>query len=250
MIITSNLKKGSFLTIGLFIFLNLGLCGQDTSRFIDTRDELLNYAEAVYGSDDMIINGRIYVPQHTLAEGHPYFEIADWVMGDVFIRGHRFKNLKLKYDIDLDEFVLYIEDKYQRKNYLVLNHHYVDSVYLGKYIFINTAAYPGIGRDLGYAELVYDNGLIFLVTYEKDFKKQYSESKPYGEYGKQYAERYIASEGSVSKVTSKKAFLKYFESYKKEIRRYMKKQKINYRKAGSGTLKNLFTYCHELYSGQ
>jgi hypothetical protein len=206
----------------------------------------VNYADAVYGSDDMIISGRIYIPQHTLAEGHPYFEVADWVTGDVFIRGHRYKNQKLKYDVELDEFVLYIEDRYQRKNYLVLNHHYVDSVRIGKYFFINTGAIPEVGNDIGYAELVYDDGMIFLVKYQKDFKKEYSESKPYGEYGKQYAERFICEGGQVFKVTSKRAFLNYFEDHKKAIKRYMKKQKINYKKAGSGALKELVGHCHEI----
>ncbi len=245
---TLTINKRLFLTWGLLSFFLYGLHGQDESRLLDGRDELLEYAGAVYGSDDMLINGRIYVPQHTLAEGHPYFETADWVLGNVFVRGHEFEDNKLKYDIELDEFVLYIEDKYQRKNYLVLNHHYVDSVRLGKYLFVNTAIYPPIATDLGYTELVYDEGLVFVVKYKKDFKKQYSESKPYGEYGKQYADRYIVMDGNIHKVTSKRAFLNFFENEKREIRRYMKKQKINYNKAGSGTLKSLVAHCHEIHS--
>ena len=185
---------------------------------------------------------------HSLAEGHPYFETVDWIIGHVFVRGNKFEGVKLKFDIELDEFILYIEDKYQRKNYLVLNHHYVDSVAMGKYLFVNTGILPEIGRDIGYAERVYNSDLIFLVKYTKDFKKQYSESKPYGEYSKQNSDRYIAERGQLTKVTTRSSFLKYFEAYKKELKRYMKKQKINYKKANSGELYNLLNHCHALRS--
>ena len=241
-------NKSTSLYILVLMFFSSYAISQDSPVYLEDRESLVEFTNSVYGSDDMLINGRIYVPQHSLAEGHPYFEIMDWINGDIYVRGRQFENQKLKFDIELDEFVLYIEDKFKRKNYLVLNHHYVDSVRLGKYLFVNTDIMPEIGKSLGYAELVYNNKLIFLVKYKKDFKKQYSESKPHGEYSKQNADRYIAENGQVEKVSSKKAFLNYFEPHKKEIKRYMKKQKIKYNKANSGALYNLLDHCHALRS--
>jgi hypothetical protein len=219
---------------------------QENAILLEDKESLVAYTDSDYGSDDMLINGRIYVPLHSLAEGHPYFQTIDWILGHVFVRGKTFEDVKLKFDIELDEFILYIEDKYGRKNYLVLNHHYVDSVAMGKYLFVNTATLPEVGRDIGYAERVYNSDLIFLVKYNKDFKKQYSESKPYGEYSKQNSDRYIAERGRLVKVTTRNSFLNYFEAHKKELKRYMKKQKINYKKANSGELHNLLNYCHAL----
>ena len=239
-------NKRSLFLLFWTVFIPFMSTGQGSDIYLDEPDKLVEYANHVYGSNDLLITGRIYVPQHSLAEGHPYFGIADWILGDVYVRSDRFENQKLKYDIELDEFILYIEDAYQRKNYLVLNHHYVDSIYLGKFLFVNTAVVPRIGGDIGYAELVYNKRMIFLVKYKKDFKKEYSDAKPYGEYAEQTSERYICEGGRMEKVTSKKSFLHYFEQNQKEIKRYLKKEKIKYKKANSGELYNLINFCDAL----
>lgn len=220
--------------------------GQVNEKFLDTPDKLIDFVDQVYGLDDMLVNGRIYVPMHSLAEGHPYFEVKNWILGDIYIKGNKYEQSQLKYDIELDEFILYIKDKQNRKNYIVLNHHYVDSIYLGKYFFVNTAVVSKIGPNIGYVEMVYNDDLMFIVKYKKDFKKQYSESKPHGEYTKTITSRYVVESGELIKLNTKKAFLNYFESSKKEIKRYMKKNKINYKKANSGELNTLIKYCNEI----
>jgi len=222
------------------------LVSNGQNKILEDQEDLKNYIDQIYGSDDMLVNGRIYVPQHGLAEGHPYFEVVDWVFGNLFIKGVLYEDVKLKYDIELDEFILFIKDKQDRKNYIVLNHHYVDSVYMGKYVFVNTDVLPEIEKDLGYAELVYDRDFIFLIKYTRDFKKEYSDSKPYGEYAEQKATRYICESGELVKISSKKAFLAYFEPDKKEIKKYLKKNNIKYKKANSGELYHLLNYCNAI----
>ena len=142
---------------------------QQEYKLISDKAELLEYAEDVCGSDDRLINGRIYVPLHSLAEGHPYFGSKDWVSGTIYIKGKRYDEVQIKYDIELDEIVLFIEDNYKRKNYIVLNRHYVDSVQIGNYQFINTIVVPQVDKKIGYAESVYNSGFLFLVKYEKSF---------------------------------------------------------------------------------
>ena len=220
--------------------------GQVNKNLLNSHEKLLDYADQVYGSNDLLVNGRIYVPMHSLAEGHPYFEIKDWILGDVYTKGNKFEQLKLKYDIELDEFILFFIDKENHNNYIVLNKHYVDSVYVGKFLFVNTAVIPEISENLGYCELVYNKQLSFLVKYKKDFKKEYSETKPHGEYSKINANRYITESGILTKVNTKKTLLRYFEPYKKEIKKYLKKNKINYKKANSGELNTLINYCNEV----
>lgn len=238
--------KRLFFTFLFLLLLILGSFGQVSNTDLGTRDEILTHTNKVYGSDDILINGRIYVPLHSLAEGHPYFETLEWVHGDLFIKGNHYVNVKLKYDIELDEFILSIKDKQERKNYIVLNRHYVDTVYMGKYVFVNTKELQQINQNIGYAELVFEKDFIFLIKYSKDFKKEYSESKPYGEYNKVVANRFISESGDLIKLNTKKSFLDYFESNKKEIKKYMKKNKIKYRKAKSGELNKLLNHCHEV----
>lgn len=240
-----TINKRISLSIIYSLFLFLGATAQNKDQVISSSTELVSYSNDIYGSDDKLVNGRIYVPMHSLAEGHPYFEVENWVNGDIFIKGSRYNELKLKYDIELDEFILFVKDKQNRKNYIVLNQHYIDSVQMGKYFFINTGVLPEIGEDIGYAELVFRKDFFFLVKYHKDFKKEFSESKPYGEYNRQTSNRYISESGELVKINTKKALLTYFEAQKKEIKRFMKKNNIKYKKANSGELYNLLRYCHE-----
>jgi hypothetical protein len=240
-----------FLLGAFFAFLWIvqnSLSAQDSRVFLKDSKDLLAYIEERYGADDLLMNGSIYVPLHSLAIGHPYFEVHDWVLSTLYVKRHRFDQVKLKYDIELDEFVLFILDKQERKNYLLLNRHYVDSVRMGKYVFVNADNIPGIPEKFGYLENVYDRQFYFFVTHHKDFKKEFSESKPHGEYSEQTSTRYILDDGRLTKVNSKKAFLSYFEPYKSELKSYLRKNKIKYKKANSGQLYNLLIYCEGIQS--
>jgi len=243
--LTGNFQlKGSILISFFLMYFVVTSSGQN--KTLEDQEDLKRYIDQIYGSDDLLINGPIYVPQHGLAAGHPYFEIVDWVYGSLFIKGHIYDDVKLKYNIELDEFILFIKDRQDRKKYIVLNHHFIDSVYMGKYVFVNTDVLPEVEKDLGYAELVYDRNFIFLIKYTRDFKTEYSDSKPYGEYTEQKATHYICESGKLVKISGKKAFLAYFESEKKEIKKYLKKNNIKYKKANSGELYNLLNYCNAI----
>lgn len=238
---TKNMRFTGFLIA--MLFLSIISRTQHTQQILSTGEQLVNYSSKVYGSDDMLVNGRIYVPQHSLAEGHPYFNVEEWVESQVFIKGHMFDGVKLKFDIELDEFILFTENNGQ-KNYIVLNKHYVDSVYMGKYLFVNTTTLKQINEDIGYAELVLNQDILFLVKYKKDFKKEYSETKPYGEYNRQNSYRYLGENNNLVKLNTKKALLEYFKDEKRDIKRYMKKNNIKYKKANSGELFNLISFCN------
>lgn len=237
----------------LFIFYLSIYCsmGQEASTgVLRSQEDLLKYTNEIYGSDDRLINGRIYVPLHSLAEGHPYFQSIDWVFSDLYIKGNSYPGVQVKYDIELDEFILFIRDKFDRKNYIVLNRHYVDSVQIGKFLFVNTQFLPDFVEDIGYVEMVYRKDFYFVVKYDKDFKKEFSESKPYGEYNQPTNDKYINESGVLTKLNTKKALYSYFEPQKKEVKRFMKKNKIKYKKANSGELFNLIQYCDDLRKDQ
>jgi hypothetical protein len=113
---------------------------------------------------------------------------------------------------------------------------------------VNAEIIEGIPSKFGYVEEVYDRAFYFFVTHHKDFKKEFSESKPHGEYSDQISTRYILEEGQLIKVNSKKAFLSYFDPHKRELKSYFRKNKIRYKKANSGQLYNVLIYCESLQS--
>ena len=87
---------------------------------------------------------------------------------------------------------------------------------------------------------------IFFAKHSKGFKKQYSESKPHGEYAEPKAVNYIFENNVLTKLATKKSFLEYFLEHKKDVKKYMKKNKLKYKKANSGELYKLLKYCNEI----
>jgi hypothetical protein len=237
--------KGILFSLVLFFSFCQIIHAQEQHILLENEKDILNYMDTVYGADDLLINGRIYVPQHGLAFGHPYFETSDWIPGSVFIKGQNYHTVKLKYDLELDEFVLFIVDNRENKNYIVLNRHFVDSVHLGKYRFVNASILKQTKLGPGYVEMVYDKDIYFFINHSKNFKNAFSESKPYGEYADMKSVNYIIREDRLTKLPTKKSFLDYFENNKKEIQKYLKKNRIKYKKANSGELYRLLTYINE-----
>ncbi|RLD77537.1 MAG: hypothetical protein DRJ07_14545, partial [Bacteroidetes bacterium] len=130
------------------------------------------------------------------------------------------------------------------KRQLVLNSTFVDSFYLGNHAFINLYNQNEIPHQFEYFEKIYTGKDLFLKKYRKKFITVYNNWYPDGKYSSQQYTYYIHYRGSLAKVNSKKAFLSFYDSYRKEIRKFMRKNKIKYKNATKEELIKLMTFCH------
>jgi hypothetical protein len=117
---------------------------------------------------------------------------------------------------------------------------------MGKYSFVNASLIREAPESFGYVEKVYDREFYFFIHHRKEFKNEYSESKPYGEYSEQISTPYLLKDGQLFKMNSKRDFLSYFEPHKRKLKSYLRKNKIRYKKANSGQLYQLLIYCERL----
>jgi len=112
--------------------------------------------------------------------------------------------------------------------------------------FINLQQLNFKNGEMDFAELIYRSGLTFVIKHKKDFISQYSQSNRYGSYSKLHSVKYIRSGDQLIKVQTCRSFMDFFDPYRKQIKKYLRANKINYRNASKNELFGLLKFCDEL----
>jgi hypothetical protein len=234
----------------LFFSFSNQVKAQDESFFNHDLKSLIIQTDSLLGADDELINGKIYIQENLLAEGHPFFLSPNWQPGNVVINGKKHEGLFLKYNLYTDELVLKAERKKGGAAVISINNEFVESFDLENRHFVNSMNFNVKGIQTDFVELLYEGNFVFFVSYSKAFNNDYNIKTPYGSYGKTKTSYFLLQNGKLNSISSKKTLLKYFESDKKKINKFMKMNKIKYAKASYDQLQHLMQYCDELSKDQ
>ena len=209
-----------------------------------SKDELISYTDEFYGADDLLFNGIKYQPIDARVNGNLFFEYKESGNSKLFIKGQVFKNINIKFDIHSEKLVLVKLTNDGIKKKIALNSSYVDSFYLGNHVFINLKYKKDTISKSKYFEKIYSEKDIFLKEYKKTVISLYDDYNPKGKYSDQKYTYYIYSNNNLVKISTKKAFLNFYNPYKKDIQKYMKENKIAYKSANNEEIIKLMTFCH------
>ncbi len=217
--------------------------------------------------DDLLINGRIYIPVHYKAQGNPYFEKDEWMLATLYTMGEIYTNQVVKFNIESGKLILNTRVRNRYYN-IELNTQNIDSFKISSlntlfpfndknkddYDLIRkiitqtknkTSDYKvfiSIGND--FYQKIYSGNYSFLKKFEKEFKKIYTEQNHFGLYTNQKFSYFIYANSGLTEVNTKKQFFNFFGVHRKDVRKYMLKNKINYRKASDDVLSELMIYCN------
>ncbi len=208
--------------------------------------EQLEFFKYLYGTDDILVNGRVYIPKHYRSIGHPYFENDNWMRGALFIKGRTYSELLVKYDIELDKIILNTNIKNGTATVIELNSEAIDSLYVDNHFFVNSEILKSPILDKNFYEKIRGDKYSLFIGYKKKFKFNPTDFSSYGRFEEFRPFMYISCNGQYSKVSSKRAFLNYFKPHKKEIRKFMRKKKIKLLKADLRELDELMEFCNML----
>lgn len=213
---------------------------------VDKVNDLVEHTEQIYSTDDLLVNGQIYSPGRSLAKGSPYFGENEFSTGKVIIRGRKFDGVLLKYNLVDQRLLLRAAIESGRYVTILLNTNLVDAFTLGDQSFINAENYFQNSDVTGFYTLVYEGRFACLVNYEKTFRAVYDTQTPNGSYTDAHIEFFLLDEGMLVNITKKKALLKHFPIVKNEIKSFMRKYKINYKKASLLSLNQIMKYCDSI----
>lgn len=224
------------------------------------------YFDSIYGADNLLINGRIFMYPNFRAKGDPFFFGKDWKLCDIYINNRKFSNLSVNYNIVEDKLIVVSQINNNNIN-VELNNNLIDSFYISHYkinqnnnqkavkFSSNTPNTFGSSKELiftkkfikinklGYFENIYEENNRLLKKYKKSFSDKVSREYPYGTYKDQKTILYLYRNGNIIDVGNKRKFVNAFSMYKKEIKIFLRENKIKYKDANNIELIKLIIFC-------
>ena len=202
--------------------------------------------DSVYGTNPHIYQGIKYFPEHTLARGFPYWKDDKPLTADVVFSGKCYKDLKIKYNIYNQEFILEFSDKYGSLQQVVMNRMEIDSVLIDDVLFVRNRFSEIKTRFL---QVIYEGNISCYLTWKKDYRFDNSGVDTGYEFSNAIVTCYIVREGKPYVFTNKRRFLKIFPSDKKNlIRKFIKNNKIKVKRKIQADMVRLCIYCDKLVS--
>lgn len=226
----------------LFVITILPLA--DTLGQITTLDQFIECIELQYGPDDLLINGRPYVPGNFRAEGHPYFQTEAWKPGIVYLKGKPYPSGKLKYNLVNQQLVIQYDrpnGTYQR---VVVSELLVDSFRIGAHSFVNQSLILPGEEDGGYLEKIFEEQLS-LFRFSKKVLSAPSGSNPNGQFRGLKEVFYLLKGGQLHRITKRSDFWACFPEHKSRIKKYMKKNTPRWKKITDPQFVGLLKFCHD-----
>jgi hypothetical protein len=182
------------------------------------------YARAMNGQSNLN-KGTEYPTYESLQPNeHAYFMSEDWIDGTINYGGEVYKNVSMQFDLFRDKIV--VEHTLSHIAMELINENIKWFDLLGhRFVFVKSDD----KKREGFYDLLYDGKVKALAKYEKSQQKNIKDKK----VTYYFAERthyYLFKEGNYYPVSSKNAALDVFSDKERELKQFLKKEKISFRR--------------------
>jgi len=203
-----------------------------------------NY-DPVYGFDPLLYNGRMYYfyPQPGTG-GNQYLQDEFDTQGSITLRGVTYTNQNINYDIYNQQLVLKYKDAIGSTKLIEISLAWLESFTLNGFPFecidegnSNKRIYQVLGS--GSKKILYH--------YQKDLLLHSQTISGLYYFSKTIREKYVYIDNRSAKFTNNNSFISDFSpSDQVLIKKYLRKQNINVKKANDLILTDLINYCKSL----
>ena len=199
---------------------------------------LVSFYSSTFGQPQLssnpetIINGRIWVPSHSIAQADQFLFGKLELNGSIKFKGQQFNNLKFFYDISKELIITSIETENNTKRNIVINPSYLEEFNVKhKNLFYQFKRGDLIHEELNSTHFyqVFSN---FSITYIVKYLKVRNLNSKIGSSTFNYFNNnqlYVVHKGVLSSINNKNDIIKLFPLQKKETKKFIraKKLKIN-----------------------
>lgn len=210
----------------------------------NTTTELISLIDSVkniYGSTDLLVNGSVYYRPNRLANGNPYLYSSEFIKSTVFTGGNSFQGVDLNYDIAGQQVILITSMPSGARLSIGLSDVLIDSFLLNDYLFINPEKL-NLNSDYSYMQVINSGTYRMFIGYKKEFINRYNQKNPNGKYSITQRSLFLVSDSTMLNINSKKTFVNLFPSIKKDVLAYLRRNKVNLKKANPEQLKQLIEF--------
>jgi hypothetical protein len=241
------------LRLFLFYLLSVYFCpfsllaqsaSEDSSLYRSALAHTLDTYYSQVGDQSAIYNGRLYSGYgFSFKAGIPYFLSGEFRNESLFYDGIQFENIPLLYD-NLSE-VLITRD---RGYWVQLVNERIGSFTIAGHRFIRIVT-DSLNRSLsgtGFYEILYQGHTIVLKKTVKKIREELSSSEGILRFIDSTEHYYIKMGNAYFTVSSRRAMLDIFSDRKSQIRQFIKKNKLKYRKDKENTMVKVTGYYDQI----
>jgi len=193
-------------------------------------ENALNAVNVYYeklGEESPLYNGSEYIEYaYTLQEGHPFFQTANFVNGNINLEGMIFHDVPMLYDIVKDQLI--IQD-FQRVYKINLPADRIQQFSLLGHLFVRLNHDAADPIKTGFYDQLYKGKIALLARREKRILEQYSNIQ----INKVVISRdiyFIKKEGVYYTIKNKSSLLAILKGKKKEVQQYLKTNNIKFKR--------------------
>jgi len=223
-----------------YVFFNSSVWSQTASGSDELR-RVLDSANRVYGSSDMLVNGAVYFQQNRMALGSPFLFSPDFIPGKVYVGNQVFEQCNLSYDIVSQELVLKTTMPNGTFMPIRLDPMLVDSFTLNNQMFVS-AQLLSSELDVPYALVINEGPRRLVAVYSKQFINTYNATSPQGKFSSTKRVLYLVSEEGLVRIRSKNDLYKQFPDNKKWMTARWNKMHVKFKNISPDQLRWLIDF--------
>ena len=177
------------------------------------------------GEESPLYNGSEYIEYaYTLQEGHPFFQVVNFINGNVNVDGMIFHDVPMLYDIVKDQLI--IQD-FQKVYKINLPADRVRQFFLLGHLFVHLNASDQVKA--GFYDQLYKGKISLFAKREKKILEKYSNIQISKVVISQNV-YYIKKDGVYYTIKNKSSLFSALKSKKKEVQQYLKANDIKFKR--------------------
>lgn len=198
------------------------------------------------GPDYNLLNGRSYELPNS-GTSHPYFNTDRYRPGSLLLNGEVYDSITINYDIFDQQVILQYPDTSGPDLKVLLNREMIDRFSIDGRTF-RLMSFPETGSS--FFQVVNSGDLSFLLRWEKALYRSMVSGNTNYKYSRQSRQVWLQREGRLYAVTTRASFASIFDrAYRKEIKGFLHREKIRFKKASDEELGDLMNFCTGLIHG-
>ncbi|GET24835.1 hypothetical protein [Prolixibacter sp. NT017] len=204
---------------------------------VDNLKKQYEQYDQMYGLNDLLVNGVLYINLHYNATGYPFMGENTFRRGSVKVKNDNFSPVELKYDIADQQLVLKVINSFGGVSQIVLRREFIHSFTLeGGYSFewIDNDRLPA-----SFYQVVGNKGFRWLIKYIKYLKIPQGTQTNHYAYTKAYRKYYFERDGKVFDIRNRGAIKKLFPDKKKELKKYFRAHRKSFSAISNEDFNNL-----------
>lgn len=222
------MKHIPYLHIAFFwLQFSTAIVGQPLTEVRDP-ESFARVVKSEYGRDQNLVNGtQLYTP-YRINRGHPYFIDPNFKQGYVIIKGQRYDDVRLRYNIDGQNIELEYKTIYGINSYLMPVKDFIDGFSIGGITFQKMEIKENQPEFYQVISTDHFNLYVFWEN-EPQVSSNTSEGMVYSQADQLY---YLEDNyGEIMGITGARGFYKAFPHMKKKIRRSFREAHFYFRDA-------------------